>query len=375
MKVYYKIAAVMFMMLLCLSCNNKGATETGSTVDYYAAVQEVAPNFEASESSGSLNKNMKAVVGTWESGNKLYEIYQIFRDFDNATDQGVRDTSNIHKTMWEANNFYTNTKTACDPITKQIITSPFNFGNVDEEYNCAINKDVDDGYDFGGAIREVDIAGNDVIQGSQSTTSVEIELSASYGLFGFIWVDAIAEDPVLQSLDLESSIEGLTYNHLEYGVLQESLDEVTRDLSIDLAVWVDYDGDDDYCYRNSIRGNTETHEFTVRAMKGSLAAGATKISIVGKGISEGVGNYFLFKAIGDDDVATYFCIKATDGESELKLMDLNGSAAVDVNCAVYQADVDALGPFELTDLLCASSDLNPGGTGIAAEGSIYLEFQ
>lgn len=363
MKIFLNIL-LFFLMVSFAACgttgtSSSGATQTGGTETgttetvttsdtvLYDGVLDVAPAFSPVGSS-SISK---ALNTSWETGNPLYGLFYILREFDPDTDQEVIDTSNLFKTMYEAKNYMGSTRSECTAITEQAITPPFDFGNAAVTYNCAYNKEAENGYDIGGAMKDVD-ANGDVIAMTAEQKETK-SATAKYGLFGFVWPG----------------------DHNEYGVLQGFYDAATSALSVDIAVWVDYAGNNDFCYRNDIDGNAATHLFTFRSMKGNLVEGSDYLSIVGKGISQGAGNYFLIKMTNNDITGKYYCIGADDGETELMAMEVEGSDTVPENCAAYQADVDAMTMFTTADLACQSSDFNPDGTGTAAEGTIFLDFQ
>lgn len=329
-----------------------GNAITISKAVFYDAVREVTPSFDtlAFPSLSPLTK-AKSITTAWESGNPVYELFYLLQEFDPATDQGVVDTSNVYKTMWEAGNFLERTMMECAAISGQIIVPPFDFGNVPETYDCAFNEGSADGYDFGGALRALDANGDAAdIAGDEGALAATAIL---YGLFGFVWVD----------------------DHSEYGTFQGTYDVGTKDLSADIAVWVDYEGANDYCYRSDIDGNSGTHFFTLRAAKGNRAPGSSSSSIVGKGYSRGEGKHFLMKMTGDGVAGRYYCIGAEGDEAELRAMDSGGSAAVDAECAEYQDDVDAMALLTAADLACDTADFNPDGTEMAAEGTIFLDYR
>ncbi|MBI2335284.1 MAG: hypothetical protein HYU97_00760 [Deltaproteobacteria bacterium] len=349
---FWKCLGLCALVLMGCGSSTNSNDQSSSNTPFYDAVQLVAPSFTPVSNSSLNPLTMATVTTTWETGNPLYELFYILRTFNPDTDNGVIDTSNLYKSMWEAKNFFTNAKSNCQAITEQTITPPFNFENTATTYNCAYNEDTDGGYDFGGALKELDANGNivEITSASRNDTTAAIK----YGVFGFVWVDS---------------------NHNEYGTLQAILDTLTDDLSVDIALWVDYDGANDYCYRNDINGNTSTHLFTFRSIKGNKVADSAYISIIGKGYSQGTGNYFLVKITNNDLTGKYYCIGAEDGETELRAMSAEGSDTVDANCAPYQSDVDAITPFTTEDLACETSDFNPGGTGTASEGTIFLNYQ
>lgn len=352
----HKIIFVAALALAAAGCG-KGATETGTSdadlldTALYNATLEVAPSFTpATDASVSKSPTKEE----WQSGSPLYELFYLLRDFNPETDNGVIDTSNLYKTMWESKNFVSSAKWRCGSIVEQVISPPFDFGNEDASFNCAYN-DVgrEDGYDFGGAMKEVDANGVMIEPIDYFKTSyVEQQ-----GLFGFVWVDLARANP-----------------HYEYGSLEGSVNTETGDLSVDIAVWVDYDDVDDYCYRNDIDGNSETNEFTLRSAKGNGSGNSQAYSVVGKGISKGEGNYMLFKVNHDGTTGKYFCIGAEEGEAELKAREeQTGSDTVDANCAEYADAVNDMEHLTADDLLCDSADLNPDGPD-DIRGTIYLNF-
>ncbi|MBT3181781.1 MAG: hypothetical protein HN337_04635 [Deltaproteobacteria bacterium] len=346
---------VMVGMVGCGSSSGTTASGTdGSTPSeimnsdtmFYDAVQQVAPSFSKAASASVSLSTSKAVVEGWESGNPVYEIFYLLQDFDPDTDQGVIDTSNLYKTMWEGRGMMANAISGCEPIEEQIIYSPFDYGKEVVAYNCAVNDEPESGYDRGSAVKMLDSDGTIIEMTDESIR--ESDVAEKHGLFGFVWVDSG-----------ESA-------HQEYGVIQGGYNEIIDELEMDIAVWVDYDGDRDYCYRNELVGSIESHEFTFRSVKGSLAEDTTMLSIVGQGVSRGEGNHFLLKASTESIEGKYYCISATDGEDELMLMDAEGSDTVDEDCTEFADAVDALEPMTRDDLLCDESQLSGG--------SVLLDF-
>ena len=127
-----------------------------------------------------------------------------------------------------------------------------------------------------------------------------------------------------------------------------------------------------------IQGNDSTHVFTIRLIKNTVEGYA--ISIVGHGISKDEGNYFLFKLCDwENNVPTiidkYCCFSSTSTEDSLKTMDYMGSDTVIDECTEYKSEVDRLTFFILNDLPQSNADFNSGGTGLAAERTIYLNFK
>lgn len=318
------------------------ADPEGEVVDagkeFYEAIEEVLPSFLPNTGETSLTGD-----------SPLAHLFYLLRTFNPETDQGVIDTSNLHKTLWESSGFLSNARGSCATIAEQVIIPPFDFGNLPTTYTCAFNQEGDDGYDFGGALKGLDGNGDPIADLSDGS----IDVRNWYGLFGFVWAG----------------------DHFEYGVVQESYDKASADISVDIAVWVDYDGQQDYCYRNDIDGNATAHTFTLRSIKGNKVPQSDYVSFVGAGNSEGEGNYYLIKAAHSGGLENrYFCLRTDDGEEELLAIDPDGSDTVPVDCLAFETAVNATNPLTPADLACQSSDFNPGGTGLAAEGTIFLDY-
>jgi len=138
------VCALFATIIIYVSCGGSGSS--GSSFDLFTTAEKAAPIVTpTTTSSVSIN------AANWTTGNTLYEIFQLIREYDNTRDNGVIDGSNMHKALYEANTYVTQALTGClttandgtvvadYSITEQSITSPFDFGTdlFTQTYNCA----------------------------------------------------------------------------------------------------------------------------------------------------------------------------------------------------------------------------------------------
>lgn len=333
------LALLIAGVLNCGGGGNGGGGNGGTENFFFSAANDTTPVFApASKAGASLAK-----AATWSFGSVNYELFNTFREYINSRDEGDIGLDNIYKVLYQTGSFYSEAEGMCTPsegagesvnkatsfITEETaIDSPFDFGNA-ETYTCAIN-DADGRHGY--AIKEVG--------------------GTKYGLLSW------------QVLNYDNN------NSDEKGVLQGSYNETTGALDLDMAVYVNYVDQGDYSLRTEIIGNAQTHQFSLRLMKYNSEQGAYWISLVGYGISQGAGNYFLFKVSDQSGVTDkYYCYAADADETTLQAADDAGSDTAPENCADYQDEVGALTAFASTDLPTQDSNFN---TGNAQEGTIYL---
>jgi len=297
------------ILLNILGC---GGTESGNPKNFFVtAAEQVAPVIKETSSAsvierGAINDE-RFVLSTDFSGSVLNYIYQALREYEFPRDEGVIDMHNIYKALHTSGHVYETAEALCSSIPEATVQSPFDLGLGSTTYDCAGNKgSLTDDYANGFAIRE-----------SEGTKHALLTLHT-------------AADPGQQS----------------HGVLQGNYNETTGDLLLHMVDVVNYDADEGFVVRSHIEGNAITHAFTLRTITSGVYANPTWTSLVGKGISRGAGNYFLFKANTSDGVSGgYFCISAEAGLTDLQTMDEQnpeGKSTVDTECSDQQVDVDAM---------------------------------
>ncbi|MFH1264061.1 MAG: hypothetical protein V1495_11540 [Pseudomonadota bacterium] len=337
----FSIGSVVFIIFGLLSCGG-GSTGGGSETLFLDAAKQTAPSFAPATTSGKLAPPFRNAT-LFGSGSPLYAAYNLMQDYEYPRDEGKIDMTNMYKVMFEAGNAYARAASQCTTIPEKTVPSPFDFG-LTETYDCAANfKDEEPNYAKGCAIRE--------------------EGGIKYALTGFMWAPTPEEQ-------------------VSFGTLQGHIDTGTNDILMHMVNLVTYpagsvmggEAGDGFSVRSFISGNSADHSFELKSVVTGTNAEGTWTSIVGKGISKGEGNHFLFRVwTGSGGITSvdgkYFCIDATADETTLSGMDQEGTDSVEEACAPYKDRVDALATerFTRTDAPLVASDFT--------NSSIYLTYE
>ncbi len=323
---------LVFNIFLFPACSNDDDDNRITSTMFQDAAADTAPVFEVVE--GLLKTDIHGTLYEFSWGNVNYEIFNLMREYDNAIHEGDVGIDNMYKALYQAGSFFQGAVSQCTSITESSITPPFNFGNT-YTYNCAGNNETEE---HGFAVKQ---------------TTDEVTGIIGWRVYNY---DGAGSD--------------------EKGVLEGYYNSATGEISLDLTAYVYYATTDDYSMRIELEGNELTHEFTIRLYK--YTGGGYSISIIGNGISQGTGNYFLFKIQDTNALSTpkYFCYEASDVNQEFLQTkaeeDYTGedSASVPAECSTYKTVVDAMTFFEVSDVPVEASDFNTGITDY--EGTIYL---
>ena len=294
---------------LCLVYMNSCGTKVGNPDDesteqapafsaqntVFTASSEAGPKVVDAEFTASLTS------ASWESGETLYEIYGLIREYDDSIHNGVIDGSNVYKAIHDASKSIDGTYNNCQLAAEQTLASPFDFGgdNLAASYNCffdSVSQSNGNTYHFSGAAR----------------TSV----------------DGISLDAMFGETTIESSQTTRT-------VVQASFNMETSSIAVNQAYLVDYAGENDYAVRLYLRGNRDTGLFTLKLSKGPGGGSGGGIAISGHGYAKG-NKYYLFKVsstLAGSTVDRYFCFESSTSLSELQAMDDSGSQAIPTNCS------------------------------------------
>ena len=310
------VVALAFVFTGCKSeeDDSEVSSSSGSSSSnfFYTAAQDVGPTIESGSGSSSMFSRMESLT----SGGPYEDIYTVLRDYEYPRDEGVIDMHNIYKVLYTAGQIYATAESSCTTITDATIDAPFSMGlDGTHTYDCAGNSNaMSDSYANGYAIRD---SGD-----------------YKYGLLTYRWSPDAPD-------------------HLEHGVLQGTYADASGDLDIRMLHHVIYDSTSDtgFAVRTHLTGNDQTHAFTIKMVSTDNSTDSY-ISLVGKGVSQGSGEYFLFKANTQSYTGKYFCIAAPPTESDLETMegtDPNGKDTVDSNCTTYQTDVDAMSFLDATN--------------------------
>ncbi|MFH1264067.1 MAG: hypothetical protein V1495_11570 [Pseudomonadota bacterium] len=142
---------------------------------------------------------------------------------------------------------------------------------------------------------------------------------------------------------------------------QGMLNGDTGEIALRMTGYWTADAGSFYIMRSDIKGNKNTHEFTILLTKDNTLDNYSHLEFVGTGVSQGTGNYFLFKAWngthkqavdGTLPAVGYYCFDA----GAMTATDVTTTVATS-NCAAYQATVDALSPLGIANIPQADFDM------------------
>jgi len=241
----------------------------------------------------------------------------------------VVDRANLYKLLLDVDTVYSGLSSEAQTITEQTVTPPFSqLSSVvcDKAYNDEANQRA-------------------IALKSSSTETQAIQT--------WIWTDAA--------------------NKAEYGIASLSYNRLTNDITIEMTYSVDYDTSDTdttYNMRCQVEGNTEQNSFQFKYIIDTA-------KIVAKGISEGEGNYMLFKYARASDEAKYLVVPAGTNESffinvnNWPINIITDPASLPATVADYKDWVTSEAFFTADNLVTDISTLNSGNS---KEGTIYLNY-
>lgn len=332
--------AVFGVLLLGLLVNGCGQTiPTGTTtpsglrgISFYSEASNITPVFIPSSRITALS---------WGSGNSMYAVFYALREYLHPQEDGTIDRANIYRLLYDVENLFSNMTTEVVALaTPGIIDPPFDFGN-NVSYEAAINN----------------------TSGKRAAAMVTSG-NVTKGIVTWIWADL--NDP----------------NHNEYGVLEAVFNNTTKDLTVDFIFSVDYNASDTatvYNNRTHISGNSATHAFEFIQTIGGSTASSNLMQIVGKGVSQGVGENFLLKVKSNynDGFNTplYVVVSSEANEDTLRTFTTaeayTSPPTLPAVVASYKNYVENTAFFEFADLLVNLQNLNAGN---AKAGTIYLNY-
>jgi hypothetical protein len=319
------------VIVALLGCSSGGSGDQKNTL--YLTVKQTTPVVKATTSNAGGTALSRLALGQRNAAAGSFAdpvmrtAFGLLRDYVYPDDEGKIDMSNMYKALWETGRFMENAKSVCSPIpsTADSAISPFAFSDfLGHTYDCGGSTGESGGYGESIAYREVG--------------------SARYMLATY----KSAPDPTTST--------GI-------GAIQAMYDDATKDVALIFANTVVYPGNPTaYALRARIVGNSATHAFELKMMVGS-----GYVSLVGKGISQGTGNYFLIRG-----GAGYYCLPAGATESDLAVTVASDEAAASASsCSGYVADVKALAEYVASDVPGSFADFDGGVAGTPVK---YLMF-
>lgn len=328
------LVASVFAFAAC--SGSSGTTDIIPDTDYVAAAEDVAPAFTAP----AAMIFRKADEPTW--GNRSFQIAVLF-----AKDAVELGTSNIYNNVTTAQNIFDDFKELQD-LAEYAFDSEFEepFFGEKETYQYAANYSTETEDVTGGA--------------------------------------AMLKDGDKVSILSTSGREATETSGQESGVMKASYDSGSKILDMDVVQYVNYDevykGENkgQFIMRMQVIGNAGTHTFnTLKAINYNPNASGEGIegyylNILGKGVSQGAGEYFLFRitdANGSDPEVTdgYFCVAADSLTVSTDFITPKTEEEIeDTDCAQYLEDVKGMEPLDkATDLPQQAFDVSiPGNPKI-----------
>lgn len=292
----FRLVIVALLSALFGGCGETKDTSSSTSPNaLFTAMKDTVPAFNSGSGFISSKKPSASAISDATMG----MAFKVFRNFNSSTDEGVVDMSSFHKVMNEVGRYLDDAPTFCTTIASALDSSlsPFAFGSefLGHSYTCGGNSSRQTGY----------------------------ETSAAYNVSGTV-KQALITFKQAPNPSEESAI----------GAFQVSWDSSSNDITINFALAVNKPSSSGFGLRTQIIGNTASHSFTIRAINNSD-------TLVGKGISQGSGSYFLIKS-----GTNYYCIAAGATENDLAAISPVAGGSLSSNCTAYKAAVDALTAYD-----------------------------
>ncbi|MFC1496535.1 hypothetical protein ACFL52_03875 [Candidatus Margulisiibacteriota bacterium] len=314
-----------FLAVVLISCGQNTVDSSSGTRTFYSNTANTTPVFEPASASSSNIKKQAA----WSSGNALYSVFFTLREYLTSRDEGIVDRSNLYKLLYDVDTVFSGISGEAAAITEQSITPPFSgFSAV----TCNKAKN--------------DTSGKRAIAIKQTGDETNAIVS-------WIWTDSATKE--------------------EYGIATLQFNNSTKDLEIDMVFSVDYDSGDtatDYNLRCQVAGNADNNTFQFKYIIGDT-------KIVAKGVSQGAGEYMLFKYASGSDPYKYL-VASAEADEAFFIAENNTPSNIysDTNLlpatvASYKTWVVNETPFSSSDLLTDISTLNSGNS---KSGTIYISY-
>ncbi len=293
MKKAFASCFIVVVILLALS----GCQLIDSLFGGNSALFELTENTAPCVATGARTLASEGNPRAFIPGGPTYRLFSMFEEYSYPEDEGLIDTGNIYKLVFEASMLMEGNKYSAVSIPLTAIPSPFDFGIATESY--------DHGYNEEGTEERGNIYDKTLAYREDGTTT--------HALLGYT---------------VHEPVEGGT--KVQRQIFQTTFDTATEDIALEFATFDDKPNSDieDFGRRFYVQGNAGTHEFFCHLASGQ---GASVSSIVGKGFSGGTGYYILCIAATDRSGDRYYRLPAGAVKSDFEDLDESGTALGDLD--------------------------------------------
>lgn len=331
---FLEVAVLVAMVVATGSCSLFGPNisdglglESGEVL-FYSSARETTP--EIPEAASARSTSGDPSEWTSGSGNPLYVVFNLLREFNPEIHEGVLDRSNLYKVLYDVGNLIP--ENPVELAAPAAVQSPFDFGSATRTYAYGADQELTFESDYEGI----------------SDYAMNVDGTAIEALVTYVWR------------------EGEKY---ERGVFQADYDAATGDIEIQLVHLVTYADGESYSNRVFVSGNETDHTFTIKSLNAGKSAtageGTANSSIVGTGVSmsDSTDDYFLVKVLaGSLTEPSYYKLPAGATEEELQAYPWDGRALSDIDDPHgYATAVEALEMYTINDAIL-SVDGFVGGT-------------
>jgi len=293
MKKAFLSCFIAVLFILALSGCQLSDTLNGDDSNFF----ELAENTTPCVATGARALASPGVPKAFATGGTTYSLFSVFQEYSYPEDEGIIDTGNIYKLVFEASNLFDGNKSLAGSIPLTSIASPFDFGTPAESY--------DHGYNEMDGIEE---RGNTYFK----TLAYREDATTTRALLGYTVYEPVEDGTKVQRQ-----------------IFQTTFDSLSKDIVLEYATFDDKPNSttEDFGRRFYVEGNADSHDFFCH-----LATGLTSVSsIVGKGVSDGTGYYILCIPGTGGAEDRYFKLSAGATEADYEALDEEGSALGDLD--------------------------------------------
>jgi len=299
-KTFLSVPVIIICTTLFLGCE-EGSSPAGSSLAdnlFTEAVKDVAPVFD----SGATGAGDARATTTWNLGDPIYELYGVLKEGDPV------GYFNLHDTMESADYYFKDLFDSGTAITEQSVNAPLDVG-----FNSQDSKTIYDTlYEYG------------------SDGGTDNNNTMTFG--------RVDENQVVYMLYTSYNENSGKNKH----IVQGWYDETSGDLEIGMFMANYVESPVGWeIVRAFVAGNAVTNTFSLKIIRDGTGYDH---NMVGYGISQGTGNYFLMhlaNATLNYSLAKYYQFEADAALTALQAMDAAGADTAPAETAAYVTELPA----------------------------------